>query len=306
MYTNPVSMSYANDGENLGYHLPPNSDELLVALDWLALPRARFQLRYQLIRHGDHPSAAAGEAVIHGDIDKPFDWSPGVLLPRQDVPRGRALRLEQRRDDLGQLGPAGRPVRLSASATVARTSWDANDSGETAPDPRWRAIVGLGVEVFRRRRGGLAAEGWPASARARDGSSSGPSRAGARRARQNRRGRWPAATMTSMRGGRQRAGRPRSMRGRATTTTGITGMPDRIDNRKTPSRKPARRACGDAAGLRERSARAGCRIARAIGARSAPRAAAQEREKPPGGGSSGRAPGPRRCAPAPRNGPSWA
>ena len=151
MYTNPVSMSYANDSENLGYHLPPNSDELLVAVDWLALPRSRYQLRYQLIRHGDHPSQGADAAVIHGDIDKPFDWDLASSYPDKDFLDDGLYDWNNVLTVSGSWDLRDAPVRLSASATVARTSWDANDSGETAPPARWSVIAGFGVEVFRRR-----------------------------------------------------------------------------------------------------------------------------------------------------------
>ncbi len=150
MYVNPVSMSYANDGENLGYHLPPNSDEILVAFDWLALPRGRVRLRYQLVRHGDNPSAPAGAAVIRGDINHPFDWSLASSYPDKSFLRDGLYDWNNIATLSGSWDLRALPARVSASLAVAHTSWDANDSGETEPDPRWRAIMGLGLEVFRR------------------------------------------------------------------------------------------------------------------------------------------------------------
>ncbi len=151
MYTNPVSMSYANDHENLGYRLPPNSDELLVAVDWLALPRVRLRLRYQLIRHGGHPSAAADDPVIQGDIDRPFVWDLESAYPDKRFLEDGLYDWNNVVTISGSWDLPDLPVRLSASAAVAHTSWDTNDSGEAAPDARWRAILGLGVEVFRNR-----------------------------------------------------------------------------------------------------------------------------------------------------------
>ena len=144
MYTNPVSMSYTNDSENLGYHLPPNSDEILVAFDWLGLPHARLRLRYQLVRHGANPSSAPGDPVIHGDVDRPYVGAPGVDLPRQGVPPRRALRLEQHRDALGQLGPP-RPARCAFPQ--AR---------------RWRTRAGTPTTAARssRIRGGGRSSAW--------------------------------------------------------------------------------------------------------------------------------------------------
>ena len=47
-----LSESYTNNGEALGYYLPPNSDELFVKFETNPLPAASFGLQYQLIRHG--------------------------------------------------------------------------------------------------------------------------------------------------------------------------------------------------------------------------------------------------------------
>ncbi len=73
MYTLPVNINYAHDGENLGYHLPPNSDELL--LRFYTHPASGLELatQYQLIRHGDgvHPGQ------IEGSVDSPI--IPGDL-----------------------------------------------------------------------------------------------------------------------------------------------------------------------------------------------------------------------------------
>ncbi len=150
MYVNPVSMSYSNDGENLGYHLPPNSDEILAALDWLAVPRGRLRLRYQLVRHGDNPNAPAGAPVIRGDINQPFDWSLASSYPDKSFLRDGLYDWNHIATLSGSWDLRALPARISASLTVAYTTWDANDSGEPEPDPRWRAILGLGLEVFRR------------------------------------------------------------------------------------------------------------------------------------------------------------
>ncbi|OHD76097.1 MAG: hypothetical protein A2V99_03510 [Spirochaetes bacterium RBG_16_67_19] len=68
MYTQPVNINYAHDGENMGYHLPPNSDELLLRLFTHPADGLELTAQYQLIRHGDgdHP------AQIEGDIDSPI------------------------------------------------------------------------------------------------------------------------------------------------------------------------------------------------------------------------------------------
>ncbi|MDR2433368.1 MAG: hypothetical protein LBD47_02215 [Treponema sp.] len=48
----PSDTSYLNNGESLGFYLPPNSDELLLRLESMFRPEASAHLQYQLIRHG--------------------------------------------------------------------------------------------------------------------------------------------------------------------------------------------------------------------------------------------------------------
>lgn len=45
--------SWTNDGENLGYHLPPNSDEFLFRLQSLPYKNLSLYFQYQHIRHGE-------------------------------------------------------------------------------------------------------------------------------------------------------------------------------------------------------------------------------------------------------------
>ena len=51
-FPNYISESYTNNGESIGYYLPPNSDELFVRVETKPLSRATFALQYQFIRHG--------------------------------------------------------------------------------------------------------------------------------------------------------------------------------------------------------------------------------------------------------------
>lgn len=57
-----ISESYTNNGECLGYYLPPNSDEFHLKVESRAIEDATFRLQYQLIRHGvDWGSADWGD-----------------------------------------------------------------------------------------------------------------------------------------------------------------------------------------------------------------------------------------------------
>jgi hypothetical protein len=46
-------ISWTNDGENLGYYLPPNSDEFLIKIESLPYKNVTMYFQYQYIRHGE-------------------------------------------------------------------------------------------------------------------------------------------------------------------------------------------------------------------------------------------------------------
>lgn len=73
-----IDTSYTNDGENLGYHLPPNSDELLFRLLLNPLPGLAVNAQYQLIRHGTG-NHLLGQ--IEGDINIPIVYTPPTKYP---------------------------------------------------------------------------------------------------------------------------------------------------------------------------------------------------------------------------------
>ncbi|MDR2901391.1 MAG: hypothetical protein LBV20_07740 [Treponema sp.] len=50
--TTMMEQNYLNHGENLGYYLPPNSDELLVKIESMVAPGTNLHFQYQMIRHG--------------------------------------------------------------------------------------------------------------------------------------------------------------------------------------------------------------------------------------------------------------
>ena len=48
----PMDTSYLNNGESLGFYLPPNSDELLIRMEAMPLRELKAHIQYQMIRHG--------------------------------------------------------------------------------------------------------------------------------------------------------------------------------------------------------------------------------------------------------------
>lgn len=51
-YDHYICESYTNNGESLGYYLPPNSDEFHFKIETKAVENANINFQYQLIRHG--------------------------------------------------------------------------------------------------------------------------------------------------------------------------------------------------------------------------------------------------------------
>jgi len=59
---NLMQTNYINFGKSLGHYLPPNSDEILVRLQSMIVPRSTIHLQYQMIRHG----ADYGDRAVDG------------------------------------------------------------------------------------------------------------------------------------------------------------------------------------------------------------------------------------------------
>ena len=70
-FTKPVNINYTNDGENIGYHLPPNSDEFLLKIFSCINYELSAEIQYQLIRHG---SGNHEDGQIEGDINIWLDY----------------------------------------------------------------------------------------------------------------------------------------------------------------------------------------------------------------------------------------
>ena len=79
-----IDISYTNDGEGIGYPLPPNSDEFMLKISLNPFYSFGCFLKYSLIRHGDNPEAGAGNYLIEGDIDDFLDYSQLDNYPDKD------------------------------------------------------------------------------------------------------------------------------------------------------------------------------------------------------------------------------
>jgi hypothetical protein len=66
----PMETAYTNNGESLGYYLPPNSDELLLRFETIPLPQIQAHVQYQMIRHGaDYGNSAVDGSSFLSELD---------------------------------------------------------------------------------------------------------------------------------------------------------------------------------------------------------------------------------------------
>ncbi len=83
-YDIPININYTNDGESLGYPLPPNSDEFKVLFSFLPSTRLEVDLGMSYIRHGNNPNAPDTDYLIMGDIEKPLFYENMDDYPDKD------------------------------------------------------------------------------------------------------------------------------------------------------------------------------------------------------------------------------
>ena len=68
-YSHYISENYTNNGESLGYYLPPNADEFLMRFDTRPSQAVRCGLQYQFIRHGaDYGSQQVPGSSLYSEL----------------------------------------------------------------------------------------------------------------------------------------------------------------------------------------------------------------------------------------------
>jgi hypothetical protein len=149
-YRLPVDTAYTHDGENLAYHLWPNSDEFLVKLASLPFQGFRAGLEYRLIRHGDNPSKVPGDFAILGRPDGYLDYTVGSdNYPDKDFLHDGLYDFNHIVTVSGEYSIPETQITVGLSYTFSYTYWEVNASGETDPGDIIRNIIGLKVKVFR-------------------------------------------------------------------------------------------------------------------------------------------------------------
>jgi hypothetical protein len=80
----PTDTAYINNGESLGFYLPPNSDEFLLRVESLLLPGTKVHLQYQMVRHGaDYgygrvPGSSLSDKIVKDDNAAKYFLMDGV------------------------------------------------------------------------------------------------------------------------------------------------------------------------------------------------------------------------------------
>ena len=133
-----MDTSYTQDGENLGYYLPPNSDEFLAKIEAMPAPGWRASLQYSFVRHGDNSDAhyAAGDPLIYGDVSKWMDYSKLSSYNKDFLRDGiydynhiAKLKVWWRPSKAPVLFGAALPLELGAGYGLSYTWWEDGTGG---------------------------------------------------------------------------------------------------------------------------------------------------------------------------------
>jgi hypothetical protein len=154
-----VDTSYTQDGENLGYYLPPNSDEFLIKFEVTPVPDWRVALKYRFVRHGDNPQADwnSGLAEIYGAVDKYMDYTKLYSYNKNFLHDGiydfnhiGSINVAWRPLTPPELFGAAIPLELGASYGLAYTwSVDGTGAGRSAlVATGWKNIFALSLKLF--------------------------------------------------------------------------------------------------------------------------------------------------------------
>jgi hypothetical protein len=155
-----VDTSYTQDGENLGYYLPPNSDEFLLKFEVMPAPDWRVALKYRFVRHGDNPQADwPGLKESYGDVNKYMDYDPAQLYSYNknflhdgiyDYNHIGNIVVTWRPSDPPELLGAAIPFELGLGYGISYT-WSVDETGagrSSLVTTGWKNVLSLTMKFF--------------------------------------------------------------------------------------------------------------------------------------------------------------
>lgn len=154
-----VDTSYTHDGENIGYRLPPNSDEFLIRVEGMPARGLRLTGEYSLIRHGDNPNHKVSEAYVFGDVTKwlEYDQKYGLIANLNkdflhdglyDWNHSGRVSVAWRPAEAPSIFGIKVPMELGTGYGLSYTYWVANSSGLPEPAPEWRHVIEARCTLF--------------------------------------------------------------------------------------------------------------------------------------------------------------
>ncbi len=153
--TQLIDTSYSNDGENIGYHLPPNSDEFLVRLSAYPAPRLSVTAQYQLIRHGTGQPPAGPD---RGGYQHPDRLRPPHHVSVEGFPQRRHLRVDSHCPPRPRLFVPGPPcLRVGGICPCVCFRLQEHPGKKRAEESRRHRREVPGCDLVRWRVGGIRA-----------------------------------------------------------------------------------------------------------------------------------------------------
>jgi hypothetical protein len=152
----PTDTSYLNNGESLGFYLPPNSDEFLLRLESVFLREAKAHLQYQMIRHGVEygygrvPGSSLSDKIIKDDNASKYFLMDGVYQWDHVLKTGGNYRIKIRKIPLSVFAETGLVITrytINGDAGIG-TKGDYEALDNAVYRARTGFIFSLGVKLY--------------------------------------------------------------------------------------------------------------------------------------------------------------
>jgi hypothetical protein len=145
-----------NNGETLGFYLPPNSDEFLLRLESILLPGAKAHLQYQMIRHGvDYgsgrvPGSSLSDKIVKDDNASKYFLMDGVYQWDHVLKTGGSYRFKIRNIPFSVFAEMGLVITRytinGAAGVGSKGDYQALDNAEYPAETGF--IFSLGFKLY--------------------------------------------------------------------------------------------------------------------------------------------------------------